>query len=74
MPSLLSLQTQPAPDIRQLRHWKNVSSAEAAGMLRSGMTVAVGWLGDNLATAMADAYLTQTEPNNLTIVYSATHG
>ena len=50
-----------------------MSAAEAAGMIASGSTIAVGWLGDALATALADAYLTHQQPNNLTIVYSVTH-
>lgn len=43
-------------------------------MVRSGTTVAVGWLGDGLGTAIADAFADRAEPNGLTIVYAATHG
>lgn len=43
-------------------------------MLRPGATIAVGWLGDGLASALADAYRTHMRPNNLTIVYSVTQG
>lgn len=71
---MLSLPTRPGPDIRQVRHWKNTTASEAAALLRSGTTVAVGWLGDSLATALADAFADRTEPNGLTIVYAATHG
>jgi propionate CoA-transferase len=71
---VLSLPSRPGPDLRPVRHWKNVSATEAAGMLRPGTTVAVGWLSDALATAVADAFLTHAYPNDLTIVYSATQG
>jgi propionate CoA-transferase len=70
----LSLPLRSGPDFRPLRHWKNISAAEAVGMLRPEATIAVGWLGDTLATALADAYLTYAQPNNLTIVYSVTQG
>jgi propionate CoA-transferase len=71
---MLSFQSAPGPAIRPLRHWKAVSAAEAAGLIRSGTTVGVGWLGDGLATALADAFAANTQPQNLTIVYGTTHG
>lgn len=71
---MLSLPSQPGPDFRPLRHWKNASASEAAGLIRPGTTVAVGWLSDALATALADAFAARTQPNDLTIVYGATHG
>lgn len=43
-------------------------------MVRSDTTVAVGWLGDGLATALADAFADRSEPCGLTIVYAATQG
>ncbi len=43
-------------------------------MVRSGTTVAVGWLGDALATALAEAFTGQAEPRGLTIVYATTRG
>ena len=43
-------------------------------MIRSGATVAVGWLSDGLASAMAGAFLTKQQPVGLTVVYSETHG
>jgi len=71
---LLSLPTRPGPDVRPVRHWKNTSAPEAAALVRSGTTVAVGWLGDRLAAALADAFADRAEPNGLTIVYAATQG
>ena len=63
-----------APDMRQIRHWQSASAPQAAAMVRSGATVAVGWIGDALATALADAFANRSEPNGLTIVYAATRG
>jgi propionate CoA-transferase len=70
---MLSLPSQPGSPIRLARHWKNVEPSEAAGLIRQGSTVAVGWLGDSLATAVADSFVRQTKPSDLTIVYSETH-
>jgi propionate CoA-transferase len=71
---MLTLPTRTGPDVRPLRHWKTASGTEAAGLLRSGITIAVGWLSDGLAAAIADAFADNRQPNDLTIVYSATHG
>jgi propionate CoA-transferase len=71
---MLSLSSRPGSDARPQRHWKNASAKEAAGLIRPGATVAVGWLGDSLATALADAFALNTQPNGLTIVYGATLG
>jgi propionate CoA-transferase len=57
-----------------MRHWKSVSTADAAALVRSGITVGVGWLGDGLATALADSFVARRQPNDLTVVYAATHG
>ncbi len=56
------------------RHWKSVAATEAAGLVRSGTTVAVGWLSDGLALAMADAFAAHEHPSDLTIVYGTTRG
>lgn len=71
---MLSLPSHPGPDIRPLRHWKTIEPAEAATLISPGTTVAVGWLSDGLAAAMADSFAERTQPNGLTIVYAATHG
>lgn len=71
---MLSLPSRPGPDMRPLRHWATASATEAAGLIRPGITVAVGWLGDDLAGAMAEGFIAEGRPDNLTIVYSATHG
>jgi propionate CoA-transferase len=71
---MLSLPTRPGQDLRPIRHWKTASASEAAGLVRSGTTVGVGWLGDALAAALADTFAERMEPADLTIVYSATHG
>jgi propionate CoA-transferase len=70
---MLSL-TRPGPDLRPVRHWKTASAPEAAALIRSGTTVAVGWLSDALAGALANAFADGGEPSDLTIVYSATQG
>lgn len=70
---MLSLPSQPAP-LRPFRHWKNASAAEAAALIRSGTTIGVGWLSDGLAEAVADAFIADTRPNGLTIVYATTQG
>jgi propionate CoA-transferase len=57
-----------------MRHWKTVSAGEAAGLIRAGATVGVGWLSDGLAAAMADAFLAGRRPDDLTVVYAETHG
>jgi propionate CoA-transferase len=69
---MLSLPPHPGVDIRPVRHWKTASAAEAAALIRPGTTVAVGWLGDSLATALADSFAASVRPGNLTIVYGAT--
>jgi propionate CoA-transferase len=69
---MLSSPSPPAAPIRLTRHWKDATPAEAAGLIRPGTTVAVGWLSDMLATAMADAFTTGTPPHDLTIVYATT--
>jgi propionate CoA-transferase len=71
---MLPLPSRPGPDVRPLRHWKTASAAEAAGLIRSGTTVAVGWLGDDLAAALADEFTSRGRPDDLTIVYAATQG
>jgi propionate CoA-transferase len=71
---MLSLPSQSGPSIRLARHWKDATAAEAAGLIRSGTTVGVGWLGDGLATALADSFVTSRQPNGLTIVYGETRG
>jgi propionate CoA-transferase len=43
-------------------------------LIRPGSTVAVGWLGDGLATALAEGFTAGSRPSGLTIVYGATHG
>jgi propionate CoA-transferase len=71
---MLSLPSRPGPDIRPMRHWKTVSAIEAAGLIRSGTTIGVGWLSDALAGAVADGFLAGGQPAGLTIVYGQTHG
>ncbi len=71
---MLSLPSYPGQDVRPVRHWKTTSAADAARLIRPGTTVGVGWLGDGLATALADAFLASLQPDNLTIVYGATKG
>lgn len=71
---MLSLPSRSGPDVRPLRHWKTVTATEAAGLIRSGTTVGVGWLSDRLAVALAEAFLARHEPDDLTIVYATTQG
>lgn len=71
---MLSLPSRTGAEVRPLRHWKTASATEAAGLIRSGTTVAVGWLSDGLAAALADAFADNRQPNDLTIVYAATQG
>ncbi len=67
---MLSLPVRADPPLRPLRHWKTVSANEAAGLIRSGTTIAVGWLSDSLGAALKAAFLTRAEPRGLTIVYA----
>lgn len=71
---MLTSPPPPESPTRLPRHWKEVTAAEAAGSIRPGTTVAVGWLGDGLATALADSFATRGQPNDLTIVYGKTQG
>jgi len=71
---MLSLPFEPGPSIGLPRHWKTATAAEAVTLIRSGATVAVCWVSDGLATALADSFAIRTEPNDLTIVYAATQG
>src|SRR5208282_6505651 len=74
LPQMLSLPSQPGPAVRPLRHWKAASAADAVALVRSGATVAVGWLGDSVASALQAAFLAQQQPRDLTVVYAATKG
>jgi propionate CoA-transferase len=60
--------------IRPLRHWKMASAADAAALIRSGSTLAVGWMGDPVASALQAMFLARRMPRDLTIVYAATQG
>ena len=71
---MLSMPSRPSPGLNPLRHWKTASAHEAAGLIPPRATIGVGWLGDGLASALADAFVSDGNPNELTIVYSATHG
>jgi len=71
---MLLMPVQADLSLRPLRHWKTVSAEDAAGLIRSGATIAVGWLGDGLGAAMQAAFRTRAEPHGLTIVYAETHG
>ncbi len=61
----------PVRSVSPPRPWKDVSAGEATYLIASGATVAVAWIGDHLAVAMAAAYQRRSEPADLTIVYSA---
>ena len=71
---MLSFPSRPGPDVRPLRDWKTVSAMDAAALVDSGATVAVGWLSDGLAASLAERFLTARKPNSLTIVYAETRG
>lgn len=71
---MLSLPSQQEPAIRLPRHWKHIAAAEAVGLIRPGTTLGVGWLSDGMGTALADAFVAHTQPNDLTVVYAATQG
>ena len=71
---MLSLPSSPGPVTGLPRHWRTAAAAEAAGLVRAGATVAVGWLSDSMATAMADSFAAGAQPNDLTIVYGVTQG
>jgi propionate CoA-transferase len=71
---MLSLPSQPGPDVRLVRPWKPAAAAEAAGLIRAGSTVAVGWLSDGVAIALADSFAARMQPNGLTVVYGSTRG
>ena len=71
---MLTLPSRPGPAVRPLHHWQVVSADVAAGMIRTGSTVAVGWLGDAVASALQAAFLARRQPRDLTLVYGATKG
>lgn len=71
---MLSLPNRAGPEVRPLHNWNLASPAKAAELVRSGTTVAVGWLGDALASALEAAFLASGEPRNLTIIYATTQG
>ncbi|HYZ24988.1 MAG TPA: hypothetical protein VE690_22830 [Rhodopila sp.] len=70
---MLSPSPQPGADLRPLRHWKTVSPADAARMIRSGATIGVSWLGDPLAAALEHAFREIRHPRDLTVVYATAH-
>jgi propionate CoA-transferase len=71
---MLSLPSQPGLDVRLERPWKTAAPEDAAGLIRAGATVAVGWLSDGLASALADSFAARAQPSGLTIVYGTTRG
>jgi propionate CoA-transferase len=71
---MLSLPSRLGSDLRPVRHWKTVSAGEAAGLISSGVTIGVGWLGDALAAAIAEGFRVGGQPAGVTIVYGQTHG
>jgi propionate CoA-transferase len=71
---MLASPSRPGPDLTPLRSWKAASAHEAAGLIHPGTTIAVGWLGDHLGMALAEAFAARGRPNNLTIIYSVTRG
>ncbi len=71
---MLSLLSRSGSNLRPVRHWKTASATEAAALIRAGSTIAVGWLSDGLANAVADLFATAAQPGNLTIVYATTQG
>ena len=71
---MLPSSTNAGSEFRPFRHWKTASLAEAAGLIRSGTTLAVGWISDSMATALVDAFIADAQPNELTIVYGTTTG
>jgi propionate CoA-transferase len=71
---MLPLPYRPGPAVRSLRYWKTASPEEAAGLIRPGATVAVGWIGDGLASAAAKSFRLSTKPSGLTVVYAVTGG
>jgi propionate CoA-transferase len=60
--------------MRSLRHWKTLAPDDAASLIRDDATLAVGWFGDALAAAVADAFVRHRQPRGLTIVYAETQG
>jgi propionate CoA-transferase len=50
------------------------SAEDAAGLVRSGSTVAVGWLGDPVGSALKAGFLARRQPHDLTIIYGVTQG
>ena len=68
---MLSLSSPPGSNLRPVRHWKSASATEAARLVRPRTTVAVGWLSDDLALALADSFTARRRPHDLTIVYGA---
>lgn len=71
---MLSLPVRAGSDATPLRQWKLASPDKAAELIRSGTTVAVGWLGDRLATALEATFHASGHPRDLTIVYATTQG
>jgi propionate CoA-transferase len=71
---MLTLPSRPGPAVRPLHHRQMVSADTAAGMIRTGNTVAVGWLGDSVASALQTAFQERRQPRDLTLVYGATKG
>jgi propionate CoA-transferase len=49
-------------------------AAAAVAMIPTGSTIAVGWLGDDLASALQAAFIARQQPRDLTVIYAATQG
>lgn len=64
----------PHEATRPLRQGKTATPAEAAALIGSGSTLAVGWIGDALASAIAQSFRTGWQPRDLTVLYGAIQG
>ena len=71
---MLSLSAQHGPALGSLRHWKTAAPQDVAELISPGSTLAVGWLGDAMAVAMAAAFQACRRPRDLTIIYATTQG
>jgi propionate CoA-transferase len=56
------------------RRWTSASAADAARLIPDGAVVAVQWIHEDLAIALADGHRLQAQPRDLTLVYATARG
>lgn len=69
---MLGLSSAPKQALDPPRYWRPVSASEGVAHIRDGFTLAVSWMGDSTARALATGFAANGRPSGLTVVYATT--